>query len=806
MIPNPTNFPTQLDTDENLFLVHDSLRVRLVNDYNPGDVSISIEGDSDAITKFPPSGIITLTEQCSEIDKRAISLFYGSRTQSADATTGTFDQLVILPEFNDVVKLKKITNVTMNVLDKHHNHLKDALIAVETFLGIQGQTDTLPFGNTVTGRINFLKKLVLSPRAWFTVDKRIGLTPLCVEFKQESFRTETDNTVYIWDFGDDTSYNQSYISGVSSITPVNGTISVTDQVPDGATNVLVRDLDGGKITKCYNDPGIFNVKLTVRNEYGEDTIEFKELINAKIPAPEEAVIDILPNSNQSFTAGIPTGGPFTTPPKIRTSVSDFVQFEVSESENPNTPGYSFAGEPLDSNGSPIDPIINWTWSLGDDLSHNNNNFTKALYSIGGYYDLTLRVDTQFGTYRITSYKDSIDVVETRNLWMFNYQTKNANDSGIVEAWEFGLLGETFKRLGNQTFSLDRDNRFLSEYAKADYYSGTETRAKTEFFKNFNVAQQGGTPSGDKGNSLLFWAKGADDSLINPSGPPAYPQASTQISTKKYNGFSDVFSSTTDITPSSTPPTFPEWNWASLISPDDIYFILGTTGANASPPAGEAYDALSESKIEYDLAAESFNINASIGTFANGANEVLSMNENVVDDGSGNYYPTNGWFATYRTAWKGSSGYLLRNSGINEFFRISNFYKTEGTTSNNFTGLVKLSDMTGSSKVEGELVDLSNGVFFFNNSGEISAWNDITQTWEVGRSNSSTITFRSLQDSNVVGFDSRANTLLATSDGDRVAYLSYDYSQKTFIKFNGTDLTFSSVGTRPMENQLKMTVY
>ena len=115
-------------------------------------------------------------------------------------------------------------------------------------------------------------------------------------------------------------------------------------------------------------------------------------------------------------------------------------------------------------------------------------------------------------------------------------------------------------------------------------------------------------------------------------------------------------------------------------------------------------------------------------------------------------------------------------------------------------------MTGSSKVEGELVDLSNGVFFFNNSGEISAWNDITQTWEVGRSNSSTITFRSLQDSNVVGFDSRANTLLATSDGDRVAYLSYDYSQKTFIKFNGTDLTFSSVGTRPMENQLKMTVY
>ena len=107
MIPNPTNFPTELDTDENLFLVHDSLRVRLVNDYNPGDVSITVEGDSDTLSIFPPTGIITLTEQCSDIDKRAISFFYGSRTQSADARTGTFDQLEVLPEFEDVVKLKK---------------------------------------------------------------------------------------------------------------------------------------------------------------------------------------------------------------------------------------------------------------------------------------------------------------------------------------------------------------------------------------------------------------------------------------------------------------------------------------------------------------------------------------------------------------------------------------------------------------------------------------------------------------------------------------------------------------------------
>jgi len=802
MIPNPTNFPTELDTDENLFLVHDSLRVRLVNDYNPGDVSITVEGDSDTLSIFPPTGIITLTEQCSDIDKRAISFFYGSRTQSADARTGTFDQLEVLPEFEDVVKLKKITNVTMNVLDKHHNHLKDALIAVETFLGIQGQTDTIPFGTTITGRMNFLKKLVLSPKAWFTVDKRIGLTPLCVEFKQESFRTDTDDVVYIWDFGDDTSYNVSYISGISTITPDNGVISATDQVPDGSTNVIVRDLDGGAIKKCYDNAGLYDVKLTVRNQYGEDTIEFKELINAKIPAPEYAAIEITPNAGQSFTAGIPAGGPYTTPPKIRTSISEFVLMEVPEGENPNTPGYSFGGELLDSNSNPIDPIINWTWSLGDDLSHLNLNSTKALYSVGGYYNLTLRVDTQFGTYRITSYKDSIDIVETRNLWLYNYQTKNSDDSGVIEAWEFGILGETFKKLGNQTFALDRDNRFLKEYSKSAYYTGTEDRAKKEFFRNFNIAQQGSTPSGDKGNSLLFWAKGADDSSFNASDPPTYPSGASQISTKKYNGFSDTYTTTSNINPSTVPPAFPEWNWAPLISADSIYFILGVYGDGASTTP---YDAMSDSIVKYDLQVESFGIEPN-NSFSNGANEVLSMVENIQDDGGGTLYPTNGWFATYRTAWKDQTGYLLRNSGINEFFRISNFYRTEGTVTNQFTSLSKLSDMTGSSKVEGELVNLSNGVFFFNNSGEISAWNDITQTWEVGRSNSTTVSFRNLQDSNVSGFDNRANTLIAASDGDKNAYLSYDYSKNAFIKFNGTDLTFSSIGSRPMENQLKMTVY
>jgi hypothetical protein len=115
-------------------------------------------------------------------------------------------------------------------------------------------------------------------------------------------------------------------------------------------------------------------------------------------------------------------------------------------------------------------------------------------------------------------------------------------------------------------------------------------------------------------------------------------------------------------------------------------------------------------------------------------------------------------------------------------------------------------MVGGAKTEGQLVTLSNGVFFFNNSGDISAWNDVTLTWEIGRSSSSTLSFQSLQDRNVANFANESNSLLAASDNDKVAYLSFDYSEKAFIKFNATDLSFSSAGARPYEPQFKLGIY
>jgi len=174
-IPETSLYPDSFDSDENLYLVHDSLRVRLAEDYTPGDTSITIEDTDDGATmeKFPSSGFITLTEQQSDPEERAISFWYASKTDT------TFDGL-ILSDGIDSVKPKLITNVTQSVMNHHHNALKDALIAIQEFVGVENQTDLTPFGNTLQGRINFLRKLIWTPRAWFTMDKRVGLVPLCV--------------------------------------------------------------------------------------------------------------------------------------------------------------------------------------------------------------------------------------------------------------------------------------------------------------------------------------------------------------------------------------------------------------------------------------------------------------------------------------------------------------------------------------------------------------------------------------------------------------------------------------------------
>lgn len=755
-IPVSSLYPGAFDSDENLFLVRDSLRVRLLDDYSPGDTSVLVEGEEGAMDRFPPTGIITLTEQCSDIDRRAVTLHYSSRT------SGSFDGLEILPEFGaiDSFKPRRITNVTMNVVAMHHNHLKDSLIATQAFLGPRHSVDM----ETITGRIKRLESLAFKPKAWFSASPRVGLAPLTVSFKNESFRLGSGFLRQTWDFGEGS--------------PVVIETATPEEYSSFSATIGGVEVNGGTLVKTYSLPGSYTVSLVLENEWGSSEVEFQGLVTVKTECPEYANISFLHRSTQSYTPADPISG---DPPKIRSAANAFVDLEVEGGEDSSRPGYSYGGELLDPLDSPVDPIVKYKWSLGDDLPHPNSHKARASYSLGGLYDVALRVDTSFGSYRITKYEASVDIVEARNLWMFNFSSSGSDSSGTVKAYEFGLNSETFKTLGNQTLSIARSDGFLDSYGASEYDPEALGRAKAEFSRNVEFVQAGSLGSGAKGNSMLFWAKG---------GSVADSQ---EISAVRYNAFDDHYES-------SSPITGRPWNWVAMCSPQKAYFLFGQPSShlpNQNPSF--AY------RTDYDLSTRSASAAAPLvsSSFENGADELL-RHPSYFDPATGT--ATNGYFATYRSAWKDSSGYILRNSSVNEFFRLSSFYRTNGSLASPFSALTKLPDVAGSVKVEAQLVAMSNGVFLFNNSGEICAWNDTSLTWEVGRAGSASLTFRSVQDTGASGFDDRSNTLLAASDGDRAAYLSYDYSDKAFVKFNGVDLTFTTTKYRPPGKQLKMGVY
>jgi PKD repeat protein len=543
-----SKFPAEFDNDENLFLVRDSLRLRLLEDYNPGDTSIQVEGDPVILLRWPSTGQLTLTEQCSDIESRAINLSF----TSIDPVAGVISGLEIVPGFTDSLKPKRITDVTINVIADHHNNIKDAVIAIEEFVGVKGTTDIEPFGDTLEGRTNFLRNLVLQPKAWFSSNVRVGIVPLEVEFQDLSFRLITDNggigdVVLLWDFGDNTTSNISMLSH----------ISVIDEVPGDSIDVLVYDVDGGKVKKTYLSPGIYDVKLTVSNKFGDDECIFPEFIHARPQAPRPAVIRYREKTDtQTSEPGDPENGPFITPPTIRSPINTLIDIEIESGENFATPGYSFAGEQL-SGGNPIDPIATYTWVLGDDLIHSNAPFTKGSYSVGGIYDLKLRVDTTFGAYRITTYENSIDIIENENLWLWVFSTPVT-----VRSYEYGLISESFKTNSSQTLAVVRDASFLDA---ATIPESTREQQIKEFKRNNGFCQRSTTNSGQQGTAILYWASGRSESDA---------VSTEKINLAEFNGFLDTYLS---LSPISRP-----WNWVSFNAPSAVYFVFGRTTTDPTP--------------------------------------------------------------------------------------------------------------------------------------------------------------------------------------------------------------------------------
>ena len=755
-IPSIT-FPATYDTDATLYAVKDSAYLKLIQDYKVGDTQVLVENNPDKMALFPPSGIITLTEQCSDPEFRALSFHYSGRTDTS------FFGLTMLPGFADSDKPANVTTVVMNVMAQHHNNLKDAIIAVQEHVGIQGETSLRPLQENATMemRTNYLMSVVFQPKAWFAVNKTVGISPFTVQFTNQSLRMGEnlpDNGIqYFWDFGDNTSSNVSYIT-------------TTETVPTIPVNAIVEDLDGGTITKTYTRPGIFTVKLTAVNKYGQDILSITDLINVKYTAPDIAVVKILEGTNQGVINNM-----FKTPTNVQ------IGLEIPFGINPAT-GRTYSGEAVDPSNQPIDPIVTYTWSLADNLAHSNSTSTKAIYTVGGIYDVVLRCDTETEAYRITTFESflfglssissgKINVVEQTNLWLFTFV---GTSNSLVQASEMGLISETFKTKQLTTYTISRNSQFLEGQLNS-------TQLIREFNRNTSFSIRAGNPSGVGGTAIIHYASGRSSS--------ASSQTET-IRAVEYSGFAETYSTFATF--------YRPWNWIGVSFQNTTYFIFGNiayyTPGNPKP---SGLSLTNQQLLEHSLT----NNTNSVSTFSSAdylglSTELQSNAAQFNEDGTEKY----GYFSVYRAAFRGRQGYILKNDGVGNAFRIKSFYTTFEDGISVILGFKKLGDILGPTKYEGVLLNLRTDLYFFNNTGAVSAYDSTTNVWKTGGPGYNSVAFRDLQDSTVQNFDNETNTLLGVTDGSDNAYLSFDYSSDAYIKFNDVDITFTRMPERPTGNQ------
>ena len=739
MLPT-IKYPNSLDDESNLYLVKDSIFLKLAADYLPGDSTVTVEFDQIKTPLFPSTGIITLTEQCSDPENRAVSFYYTSFSNNV------FSGLTLLNETNDVTSKPAIyTTVVMNVMAQHHNSLKDAIKNIELYAGtrIKDRTTKIkPKEGTIEQRITALQQLAYEPRAWFSFDNLVGLAPLTVNFTNESIRLGEDipNNIieYVWDFGDSTASNITY-----------------------TTTEL-----GDVISHTYTNPGIFNVSLTVKNDFGQDTFEIKNAINVKYPAPDEAVIQFKSGNLQQDVYGT-----FKSP--INTAIEIFVPSGI----NPST-GKTYAGEPVNGSGSPLDPITKYTWQMADDIDHANSSSTIALFSIGGIYDISLRCDTKYLAYRITNKVNYINITENTNLWLYTFF---GSSTSVIQASEMGFISETFKTKQNVFYSIATNNDFLASSA----YTNKSQLVK-EFSRNTNFRGIGTSTSGFGGTALIHYASG------RALGDPI---SNETISCFTYQGYYETYSTT------GMPTINRAWNWVPMNYDELSYFVLGNLSANQDPGLS-----LTNWQVVTIHNTETNVIQTGSLSASDFISQATMLQQNATSGFSSGGVSDYGYFSSYRQALRDDTYYIIKNDKVGANFRIYSFFSTYQDPTVWLGGFKKLPDILGPTKTEGQLVNMQSGIYFFNNTGAVSAFDTDLGVWRTGGPGLNSVDFLKVQDVDTLNYDDESNNLLACSDGSNNTYLSYDYSPNSFVKFNDLDLTFTKLTSRPEGTQWNIGTY
>lgn len=147
------NFPTSLDDDASLFLAVNNLRTTLTSSISDSDLTIPVITTSG----FPNTGFITILSDPDDITKAEAISYEGYTATTFSGTQRGAGGTPALPHDGG-------DNVDLTIVAAHHNELKDAVIALENFVGIEGSENffRVNAGVITTATGTFTESLTIS--------------------------------------------------------------------------------------------------------------------------------------------------------------------------------------------------------------------------------------------------------------------------------------------------------------------------------------------------------------------------------------------------------------------------------------------------------------------------------------------------------------------------------------------------------------------------------------------------------------------------------------------------------------------
>jgi len=175
-MPQEINFPARLDDDNSLYLVVNNLRTRLTANITDAVTTIPVLTTSG----YPDVGFVTILTGSDITEAEAIAYSGTEPTNFLNAERGS-DATEAFEHFAG-------DNVDLTIVSRHHENVKDAIIAIEEYLGVSGSENFVPFveGNVVLpGTLSVEETLTVSGGATFCFVTVTGTLSVCddAEFK-----------------------------------------------------------------------------------------------------------------------------------------------------------------------------------------------------------------------------------------------------------------------------------------------------------------------------------------------------------------------------------------------------------------------------------------------------------------------------------------------------------------------------------------------------------------------------------------------------------------------------------------------